>query len=142
MPDLQSELSTKLSSLSFDDAGQALSQTDSSQEPRSVSQQMFEFIKANPGSSISKIAKQFSSTQHISTRLSQLHKTGVLKRTMTPNGYAYSAACATYPRKRYTRTTKVTPSATQMDVQATLNTLPVATAKALYDELRKIFAPQ
>ena len=94
MPDLQSELSTKLSSLSFDDAGQALSQANSSQEPRSVSQQMFEFIKANPGSSISKIAKQFSSAQHISTRLSQLHKTGVLKRTMTPNGYAYSVACA------------------------------------------------
>lgn len=140
MPDLQSELKAKLNGINFDDAPGEAAPATSENYTRSI----YEFVEQNPGITSTKIRTYFATlgldAGGVSTRLSQLTRRGVIKRThSSKKGYLYSVSDKEYDRRLFA--SKVAPVA-KPGVQTLLDTLSIVTARALYDELRKIFDPQ
>ena len=164
MPDLKTEL-RKLESLSFNDDGETQQETEMNEDKTlGVSARFFNVIRDNPGKTRRELvatAKLFGiATASSSSLLVQFCKRNIVRavensgsRTTffsignqyTP-GYLKKAAS---PKKakapKLVKVSNVSKLVAEvapvqdMSVQHLLNTMPIAKARALYDELKKIF---
>ena len=153
MPDLKSELK-KLEALRFDDEG-TTTQEVTMQEPQTlgVSETVFNVIRDNPGCNRNRLVA-LSDTAGVSKNsssslINQFVKRGLVRTVDSASGLTYFAIGQIYVRgyiKQNKKADKVaTPKAVkpapQQDssVQDLLNTMSIVKARALYDELKKIF---
>jgi hypothetical protein len=155
MPDLKSELK-KLEALRFDDEG-TTTQEVTMQEPQTigVSETVFNVIRDNPGCNRNRLVA-LSDTAGVSKNsssslINQFVKRGLVRTVESASGLTYFAVGQIYVRgyiKSNKKAAKVaTPKAAkpapqqQQDssVQDLLNTMSIVKARALYDELKKIF---
>jgi len=159
MPDLKSELK-KLEALKFDDEGTTQPEVITQEAPahEGVSETMFRVIKDNPGCNRARIMTLAENAgvarSSSSSLLGQFVKRGLLRTEESPAGLIYFAVAQAYKPgyvKQKKRTTKplhtadatIKPVAAiqkqDASVQDLLDSMSITTARALYDELRKIF---
>lgn len=161
MPDLKSEL-LKLNNLKFDDddepTQQEITVVDSARV--SVSATMFNVIRDNPGSSrnrlLSLAADMGVGRESSSSLLSQFIKRGLVRVVGTHGVQTYFTVPTEYvrgsPKNGAVKKLKVdhepqnepavslaSVAPVDMSVQAVLGTMSIVKARALYDELKKIF---
>ena len=158
MPDLKSELK-KLETLKFDDDGDttvitlqpAVALPDDQQG--GVSRRLFNIIRDNPGCDRSRLLdKALSAGIGMSSSSSLIHqftKRGLVRSVDSQTGLTYFCVGAQYTPgyiKQAKKADKVAAPkaakpAPQQDssVQDLLNTMSIVKARALYDELKKIF---
>jgi predicted transcriptional regulator len=169
MPDLKSQLAQvkhKLATMAFDDSGEA---TDTTETPTPLSNQsrtLWLAIKDHPGSTAAEAAQRSGiDRSSASTLTSQMFIKGILTRTKADEDstYRYTVADPDYkPMSKQQaieravaakqaiknkRAKKVkaavaapTPAAPpDLTVHDLLNTMSITKARALYDELKKIF---
>lgn len=153
MPDLKSELQ-KLEALKFDDEG-TTQQEITMHEPTTtgVSATFFNIIKDNPGCTRSRLVamgqKANVAKASSSSLLGQFVKRGLIRCEDSRDGLIYFCVGSQYKPgyvKQAKKADKVAspkvvslPQRQDVSVQELLNTMPIAKARALYDELRKIF---
>ena len=167
MPDLKSELK-KLEALKFDDDGDttvitlqpAVAVPDNQQG--SVSSRVFNIIRDNPGCNRNRLVA-LSDTAGVSKNsssslLNQFVKRGLVRTVESASGLTYFAVGQIYVRgyiKRNKKAAKVaTPKASKPEPQPTaiapvplavfsakdmVESMPVGKARAVYDELKKLF---
>jgi hypothetical protein len=162
------EVKHKLATMAFDDGGEATeTQPEASAENRNVSRTLWLYIKDHPGITGAEAGEGAGIDRTSASSLtSQMFAKGVLTRTKPDDGGAYrytvvdpnytpltsrqaleraAAAKLAIKSKKLKAKTKAavaapTPAAPQdVSVQELLNTMPIAKARALYDELKKIF---
>lgn len=154
MPDLKSEL-RKLEALKFDDDGETnvITMPSADEQHGSVSVRLFNIIRDNPGCDRSRLlAKALAAgigMSSSSSLLTQFTQRGLLRTVDSAGGLTYFATSQQYKPgyvKREKKADKVAAPkaakpATQQDtsVQDLLNTMSIVKARALYDELKKIF---
>lgn len=153
MPDLKSELK-KLEALKFDDEGETdVSTMPSADEQHgSVSVRMFNIIRDNPGCDRGRLlAKALAAgigMSSSSSLLTQFARRGLLRTVDSAGGLTYFTTSQEYKpgyvkrEKKAKKADKVAaPKAAPQDasVQDLLNTMSIVKARALYDELKKIF---
>jgi hypothetical protein len=161
VPDLKTEL-RKLESLSFNDHGETQQETEMNEDQKlGVSARFFNIIRDNPGSPRRELVAKANgigiATASSSTLLVQFCKRGIVRAVETNGGrptffsigdqytpgYLKRAAL---PKKakapKLAKVSKLVATAApvqDMGVQDLLNTMSIAKARALYDELKKIF---
>ena len=159
MPDLKSELK-KLEALKFDDDGDATNvitlpatAVAPDDQQGGVSKRLFNIIRDNPGCDRSRLmAKALSAGVGMSSSSSLLHqftKRGLVRAVDSQTGLTYFCVGAQYTpgyikqaeKAAKVATPKAAKPAPQQDssVQDLLNTMSIVKARALYDELKKIF---
>ena len=158
MPDLKSELK-KLEALKFDDDGEtnvitmpaATALPDDKQG--GVSVRMFNVIRDNPGCNRNRLMALANtagiSKSSSSSLLNQFAKRGLIRAVDTQTGLTYFTVGQSYKpgyvkqakKAAKVATPKADKPAPQQDssVQDLLNTMSIVKARALYDELKKIF---
>lgn len=160
MPDLKTEL-RKLEALKFDDDGDttvitlqpAVALPDDQQG--SVSKRFFNMVLDNPGCNRKRLVKLAESANigasSSSSLLHQFTKRGLFRAVESPSGLTYFCVGTQYApgyikhAGKIKKTPKVTPpkaaTAVPQDssVQELLNIMSITKARALYDELKKIF---
>jgi hypothetical protein len=154
MPDLKSELK-KLEALKFDDEGTTQQEITMNDPTKSegVSEKLFRVIKENPGCTRSRIlAKALTAgigMSSSSSLLAQFVKRGLVRIAESPEGITYFNVAPQYI-KGYIKTEKKAKPVKEQKVQVVvpkqdtsvqelLNTMSIVKARALYDELKKIF---
>jgi len=146
MPDLKSELK-KLEALRFDDEG-TTTQEVAMQEPQSlgVSETVFNVIRDNPGCNRNRLIALADtagvSKSSSSSLLNQFLKRGLVRTVDSAGGMTYFAIGHKYVRgyiKQNKKAAKVAIPKQDSSVQDLLNTMSIVKARALYDELKKIF---
>jgi hypothetical protein len=162
MPDLKSELK-KLEALRFDDDGEtqpeitthdiALPARVDEKFTNGVSAALFNVVRDNAGSNRSRLIAMADAAgiarASSSSLITQFTQRGLIRATSTPNGIAYFPVAEEYVKgyvRREKKADTVAPPralavAPNQDtsVQDLLNTMSIVKARALYDELRKIF---
>lgn len=162
MPDLKSQLADvkhKLSTMAFDDEGEAVQDTTAAPSaPTSISATTFNIIRDNPGCNrkrlmaITKAAGVGETSS--SSFLAQFLRRGLIRAEDSPGGLIYFATISEYKpgyikqAKKPTKAKKVQAPAVvaaapaapvDITVHDLLNTMSIVKARALYDELKKIF---
>lgn len=155
MPDLRTELK-KLEALKFDDEGEPnMLITLNEPESLGVSATMFNLIRDNPAASRSRLISLASAAgigvSSSSSLLTQFVKRGLVRSSRAEDGpLVYFSQTNTY-KPGYVRkpkqvtaakipTAKVTHAVEpDVGVNELLNTMSIVKARALYDELKKIF---
>jgi len=163
MPDLKSQLEDvkhKLSTLAFDDEGEATEEQviTAPRAPGRVSVTLFNIIRDNPGCNRKRLlilARGAGVEESSSTSLlTQFAKRGLIHKEDGPSGLTYFASLSEYkpgyvkqrkkPKKAKEVETPVMAAVVQVapqdaTVQELLNNISIVKARALYDELKKIF---
>lgn len=154
MPDLKSELK-KLEALKFDDEG-TTQQEITMHEPTKatgISVTFFNIIRDNPGCTRSTLlAKALTAGVGISSAsslLAQFVKRNLIRSVESPAGLTYFSASTQYVKGYIKRDKKAKPAKatkvqavvqkTDTSVQDLLSSMSIVKARALYDELKKIF---
>lgn len=155
MPDLKSELK-KLEALKFDDEG-TTTQEVTMQEPQTlgISEKFFNVARDNPGCNRKRLITLADnagvSRSSSSSMLSQFVKRGLIRTVDSAAGVTYFAVGQIYVRGYVKQSKKpkkvdapvvvaIAPTAPpDTTVQDLLNTMSIVKARALYDELKKIF---
>jgi len=158
MPDLKTELK-KLEALKFDDDGETnviTMPTVAAVTEGSVSKRLFDVVLNNPGCTRKRIVKLAESANigqsSSSSLLVQFTRRGLIRTVDSPSGLTYFCVGTQYVRgyiKQAKKAAKVaTPKAAtapvavakqDTNVQELLNNMSIVKARALYDELKKIF---
>jgi hypothetical protein len=157
MPDLKSELK-KLEALKFDDDGETnvINMPSADEQHGSVSVRLFNIIRDNPGCDRSRLlAKALAAGVGMSSSsslLTQFTRRGLLRTVDSAGGLTYFVTSQQYKpgyikqAKQAKKAAKVaTPEAAKpapqqdANVQELLNSMSIVKARALYDELKKIF---
>lgn len=160
MPDMQTEMGKVLGALTFDDATEEIVQPK-----KTAKERIFDYIKANQmttylnidvGSGIkdtgktSSLLRAMTDSGHLRReRVSGLYCYSTAKESFTPFDRAAALAKAHAARCKKTNTTKV-PDATALskprahnelldDAKAFVASLPLAKARAIYNELKGFF---
>lgn len=169
MPDLKSQLAEvkhKLATMAFDDGGEATETIEATTPMANQSRTLWLAIKDHPSVTAAEAAQWAGiDRSSASTLTSQMFIKGILTRTKAneDGGYRYSVADPNYtPMTKHQAIeravaakmakakkakkakakveTKPAPTATQnVGVQELLNSMSVVQARAMYDELKKIF---
>lgn len=162
MPDLKTELK-KLEALKFDDEG-TTTQEVTMQEPQTlgVSETVFNIIRDNPGCTRKRLIaladNAYVSKSSSSSLLNQFLKRGIVRSVDSDAGMTYFAVGQKYKPgyiKQAKKAAKVaTPKAAKPEPQPTaiapvslavfsakdmVESMPVGKARAVYDELKKLF---
>lgn len=162
MPDLKTEL-MKLDNLTFDDDAQTqevIVQT-THEQPTSMMETIWEYVKANPAKSYKQICEALGQSQSdVSTRLTQMYHSGKLARRSENGLYHWYVTGDDYTKhvrglktdvrkSKVAKKVKVTPKAaaprvetkypTKYDVNELLSTMSIVEARALYDKLKALF---
>jgi hypothetical protein len=153
MPDLKSELK-KLEALSFNDDGETQQETNMAEPKQAgISVRFFNIIRDNPGSARRELlakARAIGVAQgSSSTLLTQFCKRGLVRTVESNNGYNTFFSVGDYYKPGYVKKAASPkavkakpvrePAVQDVGVQDLLNTMPITKARALYDELKKIF---
>ncbi len=151
MPDLKSELQ-KLEGLKFDDEGETQQEVtmQESQNDTGVSATFFNVIRDNPGCSrkhlISLGEKRGVVKASSSSLLAQFVTRGLVRSSDVDGTLVYFATAKDYVRgyvRKPKKAAKVQPLAAapkkETGVSELLNNMSIVKARALYDELKKIF---
>lgn len=162
MPDLKSEL-LKLNNLKFDDAEDEPTQAVFVDKATSMRERVWNYVKANPASSAADVSIGLGIGAGLAaSQLFALHERGLVAKAPIDGLYHYQALGDSYPRfdrkahgKKLGKAAKGKPrankandaqvklltTAVQQNATATdiLNTMSVMQARAVYDELKRIF---
>jgi hypothetical protein len=161
------EVKHKLATMAFDDSGEATEANDEPTADRTTSRKLWLYIKDHPGTTGAEAGRGAGVDRtNASSLTSQMFAKGVLTRTKPDDGgaYRYTVADQNYTpltskqaleravaakmankNKKAKAKTKAavaapTPAAPpDITVHDLLNTLSITKARALYDELKKIF---
>jgi len=166
MPDLKSQLAEvkhKLATMAFDDEGEAIETPEATRpEGQTQSRAVWLYIKDHPGSTIVDVGRATGVSQgNLSSLTTQLFNKGVVTRVKPDDGgpYKYTVADPNYKpltkqqalqrataaknagtKKAKPKAVVATPIPAQdRSVQDMLDNMSITKARALYDELKKIF---
>ena len=152
MPDLKTELK-KLEALSFNDDGETQQEANMAEPKQAgISVRFFNIIRDNPGSGRRELLKKAQSIGvaqgSSSTLLTQFCKRGIVRTVKNNDGYNTFFSVGDYYKPGYVKKA-ASPKAVKakpvqepvqdVDVQGMLNNMSITKARALYDELKKIF---
>jgi hypothetical protein len=167
MPDLRSEL-MKLSNLSFDDPGEPEMQTTTDTKPMTERQTIWNYIRDNPMSSCAGISAALGvDVQNAASQVGALLNRTLVARQKINGVFHYTVSTDSYPtfdrvahgkvtgrlkRKPYRAKAKAVRKLEIVSVPAKapvslasysakdmIESMPVGKARALYDELKKLF---
>jgi hypothetical protein len=163
MPDLKSELK-KLEALKFDDEGEP--DMPITMKPKSERESVWEYIKANPMSSSAGVSAALGiDASSSASQVGALLNKSLLTRVHIGGSYHYTAVGDSYPvfdrvahGKKIGRATRGKPKKSRVvkderpkaqapapiplaafSAQDMIESMPVGKARALYDELKKLF---
>ena len=155
MPDLKSELK-KLEALSFNDDGETQQEANMAEPKQAgISVRFFNIIRDNPGSGRRELLKKAEASGvaqgSSSTLLTQFCKRGIVRTVKNNDGYntffsvgdhykpGYVKKAAPPKAAKAVKAKPVQEPVRDVDVQGMLNNMSITKARALYDELKKIF---